>query len=216
MRTPSNAPRFGWEGAGISLSRGFGTSVGMGLAAGTPAGNGLAAAGFGAVPCNIGFSLNLPLASAFSPPAGLPGGMAPAGKPSSSALVRGPRSIFTFSPADPRGAGAFELIGGGTSGNSGTTIDSPARSGSEGLIEMRGLSLIEGRAALLGAAAMGSLGPGNISDAGVTGLAGSWSSDAVGSSEAGGVPSAALSERSRNFKRGPGGFWGSSPIQLMV
>jgi hypothetical protein len=77
--------------------------------------------------------------------------------------------------------------------------------------------LIEAKAALLGGAAMSSLGStGDVNDAGARGLAGSWSSGVVGSFEAGDVPSAALSERSRNFKRDLGGFWGSSPMQLMV
>jgi len=45
---------------------------------------------------------------------------------------------------------------------------------------------------------------------------GSWSSDAVGSSEAGGVPSAALSDAVAISNAALEDFGGSSPIQLMV
>jgi hypothetical protein len=142
-------------------------------------------------------------------------------------LIKGPRSIFTFSPVfsgEPTGTGP---TGGRTEGNPGTETASPARSGSAGLIEMRGLSLTGGGVAWVAPTAEDSLGTsGRLEGSDAAGRAGNLGSVAAGnlgsvaagagdSIGAGGSPGV-LSARSRNFTRDPGGDEGSSLMQMRV
>jgi hypothetical protein len=98
----------------------------------------------GKSPTDAGLSLNLNATSVFSPPEGRFAETAPGGDPASDGLVKGPRSIFTFSPGFSRGPEEPEPIGGKTEDNPGIEMVSRGASGSEGLMEKRGLSLTEG------------------------------------------------------------------------
>ena len=170
-------------------------------------------------PAEAGFSLNLMAASVFSPPRGMAGETAPAGDPASGGLIKGARSIFTFSSVIPGRPKAPEPIGGRTDGNPRSGMVSPVRSGSDGLIEMRGLSLTKGGVARVAPTAVDSPGTAGVPEgSAAAGRAGNRASGEAGSGDSigAGGPPGGLSARSRNFIRDPVGDEGSSLMQMRV
>jgi hypothetical protein len=171
-------------------------------------------------PAGAGFSLILKIDSPLSTAAGAAVGAGAAGMFASHGLPTGPMSILILSGAPPSGPGTFEPMGGRTDGSPGTEIVSAGRSGSEGLIEMRGLSLMGAGAVLAESAGCGSLG--TAGGAEVTGAAGAAGAPTTGAAGAGvsvgvdGPSPAGLSVRSLNFNRDPGGSEDSSLMQIKV
>jgi hypothetical protein len=168
----------------------------------------------GKAPPEAGLSLNLKAISVFSPPRDVAAETAPAGDPASDGRIRGPRSIFTFSAVVSGGPTAAEPIGDKTDGNPGTEMVSPARSGSDGLIEKRGFSLTGGGVAWVAPVARDSPGTaGWLEGSDAPGRAGNWAS---GEAEAGDSVGAGGPPRSLNFIRDSGGDEGSSLMQMRV
>jgi len=130
MRTPATRRVSAGRGAGISLSRGFGTSVGMGLRPGLRRQR-TCRRRFRRSPVQHRFQSELAARFRFLPARGPARRNGPSRQTSSSAPGQGP-DLFSFFPCRSKGGRRIRTDRRRDQRQFGDTIDSPARSGSEG------------------------------------------------------------------------------------